>query len=99
MADEMNEGILNECEEVTFINEDGEEETFLHILTFNYESAKYAALVPQDKVDEEIPVVLFMKIIHDSEGDIYVPVDNEVLLEELFEEFASLLDEQEDEEE
>lgn len=99
MTDEMNEGILNEYEEVTFINEDGEEETFLHILTFNYESAKYAALVPQDKVDEEIPVVLFMKIIHDSEGDIYVPVDNEVLLEELFEEFASLLDEQEDEEE
>ena len=40
-----------------------------------------------------------MKIIHDSEGDIYVPVDNEVLLEELFQEFASLLDEQEDEEE
>lgn len=98
MADEMNEGIMNEYEEVTFINDEGGEETFLHILTFNYEGGKYAALVPPEQVDEDEPEVLFVKITRDSEGDAYIPVDNEVLLEELFEEFASLLDEQDDEE-
>lgn len=99
MAVETNEGVMNEYEEVTFINEEGGEETFLHILTFNYEGSKYAALVPRDRAEDDEPEVLFVRITHDSEGDAYIPVDNEVLLEELFEEFVSLLDEQEDGEE
>ena len=77
-------GKLNEYEEVTFIDEDGSEQSFLHIMTFNYE------------VDEDEPEVLFVKIIHDDEGDAYIPVDNDVLLEELFAEFAELLEESEE---
>lgn len=84
-----------EYEPVTFINEDGDEETFLHIITFNYEGGKYAALVPADQIDVEEPEVLFVQITHDIEGDAYIPVENEVLLEELFLEFTSLLDEDE----
>lgn len=89
-------GKLNEYEEVTFIDEDGSEQSFLHIMTFNYEGGKYAALVPPEQVDEDEPEVLFVKIIHDNEGDAYIPVDNEVLLEELFAEFAELLEESEE---
>ncbi len=96
--DKENQGIMNEYEEVTFINDDGGEEKFLHIMTFNYENEKYAALVPAAQIDEEEQEVLFVSIIHDGEGDAYIPVDNEVLLEELFTEFEELLDEAEEEE-
>ncbi len=89
-------GEYDEYEPVTFINDEGEEESFLHILTFNYEGSKYAALVPEAQVDEDEPEVLFVVITKDADGDAYIPIDNEVLLEELFAEFASLLDEDEE---
>lgn len=38
-----------------------------------------------------------MKIAKDEQGDAYIPVENEVLLEELFEVFAELLDDEPDE--
>lgn len=80
-------------ESVILIGEDGTEEHFLHILTFPYEGKKYAALAPEEQADAEEPEVLFVRISGDSKGDIYTPVENEVLLEELFVEFASLIDE------
>ena len=51
-----------ELEPVTFVTEDGGEENFWHIMTFPYEGAKYAALVPEDQIDEEEPEVIFVKI-------------------------------------
>lgn len=92
-------GTLNEYEEVTFIDEEGEEQNFLHIMTFNYEGDKYAALVPPEQVEEDEPEVLFVRIARDAQGDAYIPVDNEVLLEELFAEFAELIEEAEEAEE
>lgn len=83
-----------ELEPVTFLTEDGGEENFWHIMTFPYEGAKYAALVPEDQIDEEEPEVIFVKIAKDEQGDAYIPVENEVLLEELFEVFAELLDDE-----
>lgn len=83
-----------ELEPVTFVTEDGGEENFWHIMTFPYEGAKYAALVPEDQIDEEEPEVIFVKIAKDEQGDAYIPVENEVLLEELFEVFAELLDDE-----
>ena len=41
-----------ELEPVTFVAEDGGEENFWHIMTFPYEGAKYAALVPEDQIEE-----------------------------------------------
>ena len=41
-----------ELEPVTFVTEDGGEENFWHIMTFPYEGAKYAALVPEDQIEE-----------------------------------------------
>ena len=82
---------------MTFLTEDGGEENFWHIMTFPYEGAKYAALVPEDQIDEEEPEVIFVKIAKDEQGDAYIPVENEVLLEELFEVFAELLDDEPEE--
>ena len=79
---------------VTLITDDGSEENFWHVLTFPYEKAKYAALVPEAQIDDEEPEVLFVRVESDKEGDAYIPVENPVLLGELFAEFASLMDEQ-----
>ena len=87
-----------EIEIVSLVNEDGTEESFWHVLTFPYEGAKYAALVPEDEMDDEEPEVVFVRIDKDEAGDVYVPVENEVLNDELFDEFTSLLDEEEEEE-
>ena len=49
---------------------------------------------------EVFPLVeRFVRITHDSDGDAYIPVDNEVLLEELFTEFSELIDEMDEDEE
>ena len=88
-----------ELETVTLVTDEGKEETFWHVMTFPYEGHKYGALVPEAQIDEEEPEVIFVRIDHDNEGDAYIPVENEVLLGELFEEFASLLDEIDEEEE
>ena len=88
-----NDETMTEYEEVSFIDENGDEARFLHILTFNYEGGKYGALVPIEQIEEDEPEVLFVRITHDSDGDAYIPVDNEVLLEELFAEFSELIDE------
>lgn len=99
MADiEKNEEMIEEeLETVTLLTDDGKEEVFWHVMTFPYEGSKYSALVPEAQIDEEEPEVIFVRIDHDAEGDAYIPVENEVLLGELFEEFASLLDEAEEE--
>ena len=89
-------GFTDTPQTVTLIAENGDGEDFLHILTFPYEGEKYAALVPQEQADEEEPELLFVRLAKDREGTVYIPVENEVLLEELFEEFDSLLDEIED---
>ena len=100
MNDDIRSGAPEENEEfetVTLVTDEGEEVDFAHIMTFAYEGAKYAALVPEDQLDEDEPEVLFMRIDRDDEGDAYIPVDNEVLLDELFAEFVSLLDEEDGE--
>lgn len=94
-----NDETMTEYEEVSFIDENGDEASFLHILTFNYEGGKYGALVPIEQIEEDEPEVLFVRITHDSDGDAYIPVDNEVLLEELFTEFSELIDEMDEDEE
>ena len=55
--------------------------------------------MPIEQIEEDEPEVLFVRITHDSDGDAYIPVDNEVLLEELFTEFSELIDEMDEDEE
>lgn len=84
---------MEEFEEVLLIDEDGNEVVFEHILTFNYEGKKYGALAPKEQADDDESEIVFLQIEHDDEGDVYLPVENEVLLEELFDEFNDLMDE------
>ncbi len=84
---------MEEFEEVLLIDEEGNEVVFEHILTFNYEGKKFGALTPKDQSEEDESEIVFLQIEHDDEGDVYLPVENEVLLDELFDEFNELMDE------
>lgn len=91
-----------ELDDIILLDENGEEVHFAHILTFLYEGERYVALEPLDADTdleaEEAEVVLF-QIRQDDTGDIYTPIENEVLQNEVFDEFLSLLDEMDETEE
>lgn len=86
---------------VTLVSEEGTEEDYLHVLTFKHEGEKYVALTPAEDADKEEAGVLFMRIeTHKLNGeDTYATVENEVLIEELFDVFCELMDEIDDVEE
>jgi len=87
-------------DDIILLDEDGQEGHFAHVLTFLYEGGRYIALEPieegGDYDEEEAEIVLF-RIVSDEEGDVYEPIDNEILLQEVFDEFLSLMEEQEEE--
>ena len=91
---------MNSSEElinvVTLVDENGHEVQFDHLMTFD----RYIALMPMEEVEgigeDE---VLIMQIKKDDNGeDTYVPVENPVLLEEVFDTFLELMEELDEEE-
>lgn len=88
-------------DEVVLLDENGKEERFLHVLTFLHEGVRYVALEPEDAQgdsDAEAEVIL-LKVENVNGEDTYVSIDNEVLLDEVFDEFLTLMDEIEEDEE
>ncbi len=84
---------FDETTEITLIDEAGNEISFMHILTFMYEDERYMALTPSDtSEDDEEADIVFMHIVKANGEDGLEPVENEVLLDELFEVFCELLD-------
>ena len=82
---------------VTLIDEEGKEVEFDLVATFDYEKKRYAALLPMDDVEgvgEDEVVIL--EIVKTPDGEIYRPIENEVLLDEVFNEFLEILDEMAD---
>jgi len=82
---------------VTLIDEEGNEVEFDLVATFDYEKKRYAALLPMDDVEgvgEDEVVIL--EIVKTPDGEIYRPIENEVLLDEVFNEFLEILDEMAD---
>ena len=78
---------------VTLIDEKGKESDFDLIATFDYEGKRYAALLPMEKVegvsDDE---VLILEIIQEKGGEVYRPIESDILLDEVFNEFLEILD-------
>ena len=80
---------------VRLTDENGREVTFDHLLTFDYEKRRFIALMPMEEVDgigeDE---VLLLCIEQDENGkDVYVQIDNDVLLDEAFDRFIELMEE------
>ena len=79
---------------ITLIDEDGNNVDFDLLLSFDYEGKRYAAMIPLTDVknvaDDE---VVILEIIEDEAGDNYRTLDNEILLNEVFEEFLARFEE------
>lgn len=85
---------------VTLIDEQGKEVEFDLVATFDYEKKRYAALIPLDDVDSvNEDEILILEIVKTADGEIYRPIENDILLDEVFNEFLDILDEMADEEE
>lgn len=85
---------------VKLTDETGREVTFDHLLTFDYEGRRFIALMPMEEVEgigeDE---VMLLCIEQDEKGkDVYVQIDNEILLDEAFEHFLELMEELDEEE-
>ncbi|MGN0779868.1 MAG: DUF1292 domain-containing protein [Aristaeellaceae bacterium] len=80
--------------------ETGESVAFEHLATLEYEGELYIALIPVEDAedDDEEGSVVIMKIDTDEVGnECYVSVEDEELLEAVFEQLMALLDEEDDE--
>lgn len=78
---------------IELLDENGEQTRFEHVLTFLYEGERYVALVPEDEADDDEAEVLLLHIEEKDGCDVYVTIDNQVLLDEVFNEFIDLMDE------
>lgn len=84
---------------VELTDEDGVTTAFEYQATIELDGNEYVVLMapPEDEDDEDEGGVVIMKIDQDEEGeDIYVPVEDEALLQEVFDLFLEHLDEEEE---
>ena len=88
-----------EQNEVVLLDDEGNEVHFDHLMTFFHEKERYIALLPMEEVknvgDDE---VILLHIVSKDGEDVYEPIENEVLLQEVFESFLELFEEMLDEE-
>lgn len=86
-----------EIEIITLTGDDGKDVQFEHLLTLSYDEGLYAVVHPQD--DPEEGSVYFLEITKDADGeDVLKVVENDILSQELFDEFMKLLDEMDEDE-
>ncbi len=84
---------------VELTDEDGNTTNFEYITTIDHEGALYIAMMPiedEENADDEDGYVVFMKIEQDEQGeDYYVSIDDDGLVDILFEKLTQMLDEEE----
>ncbi len=87
-----------DLDDIILLDENGEETHFAHILTFLYEGERYIALEPleenTDRENEEEAEVVLFRIAKEKDEDVYESIDNEILQNEVFDEFLRLMDEE-----
>lgn len=91
---------------VTLVNEDGEEVSFEHLLTFEYKGEWYIALTPVVAPEEEVDpeedegdeIVLYHLIGGENDEELET-IDDDALLDEVFAEFCNQYEDFEDSDE
>ena len=83
---------------VELVDESGKPVKFEHLMTVDYEDALYALLAPIDTVegieDDEV-VILKIEDGETEEDEVYVGVEDEELLEKIFERYLELAEAEE----
>ncbi len=84
---------------IELTDEDGNTTRFEYITTLDHEGTLYIALMPiedEENADDENGYVVFMQIEQDENGeDFYVSIDDDGLVDVLFEKLTQMLDEEE----
>jgi len=82
---------------ITLVDDNGVEADFDLVCTFDYENRKFAAMFPLGNVegvaDDE---VVILEIVKNGDGESLVPIENEILLDEVFNEFMEIFDDMAD---
>ena len=82
---------------ITLTDETGRDVQFDLVCTFDYENRRFAAMFPMEQIegvaDDE---VVLLEIVDD---DRLIPIENEILLNEVFNEFMEIFDDMIDEDE
>ncbi|MBR0081436.1 MAG: DUF1292 domain-containing protein [Clostridia bacterium] len=82
---------------ITLTDENGNEADFDLVCTFDYENRKFAAMFPigdvENVADDE---VVILEIVKDGDGEILAPIENEILLDEVFNEFMEIFEDMAD---
>jgi len=83
---------------IALVDDEGAEVVFEHIMTFEYKENVYIALVPQDgEGDADEEDVVFLRVEPDANGeDMYVTIEDDTELENVYLEFVQILDEDEE---
>jgi uncharacterized protein YrzB (UPF0473 family) len=96
MADNMEETV----ETVELVDENGKAAQFEHLMTLEYEGADYIVLYPLDDVEGvNEDEVMIMRVDSSGEEDMYLPVEDDETLNEIFAVFLENYEELEDGEE
>ena len=82
---------------IELTGESGEVLRFYHIGTIEYKGKNYSAFEPAEQIDgiEDDDLVIFELAGDDEETADLLPVEDEALLDEVFEEFCRVLEEDE----
>ncbi len=87
MAKDINN--TEEMENIVLVDEEGKEVEFVHLATIDYEDDWFIFVQPVELGDLEDDEMFIFKIESDSEGnDIFVPVEDEELIEKVYAEFV-----------
>jgi uncharacterized protein YrzB (UPF0473 family) len=76
-------------ETITLTDDDGKEVDFFQVACIEHKGEIYAILQPAEKLDgfADDEVAIFKILEEDEENDLFLPVDDEKLLDALFEEY------------
>ena len=87
---------MDELKIVILKDEDGKAVRFTQIMTFEFNESLYVAITPETQVDGiESGEVMLLEIREDEYGtDCYLPLENEQILKQVWEEFEELYDEE-----
>ena len=97
---ERNDGLDMEREDIVeLVDEDGNEVSFEHIMTLEHKGKTYILLVPLDPMEEVAEdEMVILEIQTDAEGnDYYASIEDEALVNEVFEEYLSIAEADEEE--
>lgn len=83
----------DEMEVIELVDEDGKATQFYLIETREYKGKPYAVLSPAEEIDGlDEDTVLIFEISGDSQSGLLLPIEDEVLLEEIYNDYISDID-------